>query len=107
MLLDVRTYTTRPGTLRKHLELYAAHGFEVQRRHLGDPLVYMIAESGRQNSYMHIWVYDSAADRSARRALLQADPEWTAYLARSAEAGYLVSQENQLMSPAFFAPLRR
>jgi hypothetical protein len=31
MLLDVRTYTCRPGTIAKHLDLYAVKGFAPQR----------------------------------------------------------------------------
>ena len=65
MLLDVRTYTCRPGTIKKHLALYAEHGFAIQSRHLGKPLAYAQIETGNVNSYMHIWVYDSAADREA------------------------------------------
>ncbi|MGY8524766.1 NIPSNAP family protein [Paracidovorax citrulli] len=105
MLYDVRTYTCRPGTIKKHLALYAEHGFAVQRRHLGEPLAYMQTETGNVNSYMHIWVYDSAADREARRQALQNDPDWRDYLKLSAEAGYLISQENRLMTPVpFFKP---
>ena len=105
MLYDVRTYTCRAGTIRKHLALYAEHGYAVQSRHLGKPLAYLQTETGNVNSYMHIWVYASAADREARRQALQKDPEWTNYLTRSAEAGFLISQENRLMTPtAFFQP---
>lgn len=105
MLYDVRTYTCRAGTIKKHLALYAEHGYEVQSRHLGKPLAYMQTETGNVNSYMHIWVYDSAADRDAKRRALQQDPAWAGYLARSADAGYLVSQENRLMTPtSFFKP---
>lgn len=105
MLYDVRTYTCRAGTLRKHLALYAEHGYAVQSHHLGQPLAYMQTETGDVNSYMHIWVYRDAADREARRRALQQDPAWSAYLARSAEAGYLVRQENRLMTPtSFFQP---
>lgn len=105
MLYDVRTYTCRAGTIRKHLALYAEHGYEVQSRHLGKPLAYMQTETGDVNSYMHIWVYDSAADREAKRQALQKDPAWAGYLAKSADAGYLISQENRLMTPtAFFQP---
>lgn len=54
---------------------------------------------------MHIWVYDSAADREAKRQALQKDPDWAGYLKISAEAAYLISQENQLMTPvSFFKP---
>lgn len=107
MLLDHRTYTCRPGTIKKHLELYEQLGFSPQRRHLGEPLAYLLTETGDVNSYVHIWVYEDAADRAKKRAAMQADPEWQAYLAKSAEAGYLLKQENKLMTPAWFAPLQR
>ena len=51
---------------------------------------------------MHIWVFEDAADRAQKRAKMQADPEWQAYLAKSAEAGYLVSQTNTILTPAPF-----
>lgn len=105
MLFDVRTYTCRPGTIKKHLALYAEHGYAIQSRHLGKPLAYMQTETGDVNSYMHIWVYDSAADREAKRQALQKDPAWSDYLKMSAEAGYLTSQENRLMTlVSFFKP---
>ena len=105
MLYDVRTYACRPGTLKKHQALYREHGFEVQKRHLGDPLVYLLTETGDVNSYMHIWVYQDAADREARRAAMMRDAQWLAYLEKSADAGYLIRQENRLMVAApFFQP---
>ena len=107
MLLDHRTYTCRPGTLPKQLELYREHGVEVQKRHLGEPLAYLVTETGELNTYGHIWVYEDAGDRARRRAAMQADPDWQAFLRKSAEVGYLIRQENRLMTPAPFAPLRR
>ena len=105
MLYDVRTYTCRPGTIKKHLALYAEHGFAVQSRHLGKPLAYMQTETGNVNSYTHIWAYDTAADREAKRQPLQKDPAWADYQRQSPEAGYLISQENRLMTPvSFFQP---
>ena len=104
MLLDHRTYTCRPGTIAKHLKLYAEHGFPVQRKHLGDPVVYAVTETGNVNSYVHIWRFRDAADRAARRAAMKQDPAWQAYLQKSAEAGYLVSQVNSLLTPTAFFP---
>lgn len=105
MLYDVRTYTCRAGTIRKHLALYAEHGYAVQSRHLGKPLAYLQTETGNVNSYLHIWVYQDAADREARRKALQQDPEWANYLSKSAEAGFLISQQNTLMTEVpFFQP---
>ncbi|MGB0084506.1 MAG: NIPSNAP family protein [Rhodomicrobiaceae bacterium] len=105
MLFDVRTYTCRPGTVKLHLALYEKEGFPVQLRHLGKPLLYGVTESGPLNSYVHIWVFASAQDRTVRRDAMAQDPEWIAYLKRSREAGYLVAQENRLVVPAPFFSL--
>lgn len=105
MLIDMRTYTCRPGTLKAHLALYEKEGWATQCRHLGEPVLYAVTETGPQNSYVHAWAYASAEDRATRRAAMQADPAWQAFLQRSTEAGYLVSQENRLLTPtSFFRP---
>ncbi len=105
MLYDVRTYVCRPGTIKAHLALYEQYGFEAQKRHLGEPVAYMQTETGNVNSYIHIWLYKDAHDRAQRRAAMQADPDWAAYVKRSGEAGYLQSQNNQLMTAvSFFKP---
>ena len=102
MLYDHRTYICRPGTINKHLELYKAHGMEPQTRNLGQPLMYATTETGNPNAYIHIWAYKDAADRATRRAAMQADPDWQEYLRISAEAGYLESQLNTLLTPVDF-----
>jgi len=107
MLLDHRTYTVRPGTMALALKLYEEEGLKAQQRHLGKPLAYLVTESGELNTYVHIWVYRDAADRAAKRAAMQADPEWQRYLQKTREAGYLVKQANKLMTPASFAPIER
>ena len=107
MLIDHRTYTLRPGTMAKHLAIYEEYGLKPQRRHLGEPLAYLITESGELNTYVHIWSYQDAADRATKRAAMQADPDWQMYLQKSGEAGYLIKQENKLMTPAPFAPIKR
>jgi NIPSNAP protein len=107
MLLDHRTYTVRVGTLKKQLALYEKHGLAVQKRHFGEPLAWLVSETGDVNTYVHIWMYEDAADRNRKRAALFNDPEWLAYIERSAEAGYVIKQESKLMSVAPFAPIRR
>ncbi|MSP46309.1 MAG: NIPSNAP family protein [Xanthobacteraceae bacterium] len=107
MLLDHRTYTVRVGTLRKQLALYEKHGLTVQKRHLGEPLAWLVSETGDVNTYVHIWVSEDANDRNRRREALYKDPEWLTYIAMNAEAGYLIKQESRLMSPAPFAPIKR
>ena len=107
MLVDHRTYTVRPGTIRKQLALYEKHGLAPQKRHFGEPLAYLVTETGDVNTYVHIWVYEDAADRARKRAALMADPEWLAYLEMNAEAGFLLKQENKLMTDVAFAPIKR
>lgn len=105
MIFDHRTYTCRPGTIKRHMALYEEHGWAAQTRHLGRPVLYGAVETGDVNNYVHVWAYADAADRAAKRAALQADPDWQAYLKLSAEAGYLVAQVNTILTPApFFEP---
>jgi hypothetical protein len=102
MLFDVRTYTCRPGTIKAQMALYEAEGMTPQKRHLGEPLFYGLCESGNPNQYLHIWVYENAGDRESKRAAMQADPDWQAFLAKSSEKGYLAAQDNKLFVNAPF-----
>ena len=105
MLLDIRTYRCKPATLKAHMELYEKMGKVPQTRHLGEPLAYLVTETGNANEYVHIWVYENAGDREAKRAALWADEEWLAYTRASAELGALESQTNKLMTCVSFCPM--
>jgi hypothetical protein len=107
VLVDHRYYHIKPGMTGAHLDLYEKHGFAAQTRHLGRPLAYMYTESGEVNTLVHIWCYENAADRAAKRAAMWKDPEWVGYTKQLAESGYLVAQRNNLMIPAKFAPIKR
>ena len=107
MLVDHRTYTVKPGTMAKQMALYQEYGLKAQKRHLGEPLAYLITESGEVNTYIHIGVYKDAAARAATRAAMQADPEWQVFMQKNAEAGYLIAQRNNLMNDVPFAPIVR
>ena len=60
--------------------------------------------TGNPNQYVHIWVYDSAADRETKRKAMSADPDWIKYTQESAKFGGLANQENKLMTPVGFFP---
>ena len=104
MLVDVRSYRCRPGTINAHLALYEEYGLAPQYRCLGTPLAFLRGESGDPNEYVHIWVYENAGDREAKRAKLWSDPDWLAYVQKSAELGALERQKNKLMVPTNFCP---
>ena len=94
MLLDVRTYRCKPGTINAHLELYEKMGKPPQFRCLGEPLAYLKTETGDPNEYVHIWVYENAGDREAKRAARQQLPTATAaYIDRKIPYYELLSDE--------------
>jgi NIPSNAP len=107
VLIDHRYYRIKPGMVPAHLDIYEKHGFAAQSRHLGKPFAYLFTESGEVNTLVHMWLYDDVADRAKKRAAMAADPEWQNYLRLNNEAGYVVSQQNNLMLPTNFAPIKR
>jgi hypothetical protein len=107
VLIDHRYYRIKPGMVPAHLDIYEKHGFAAQSRHLGKPFAYLFTESGEVNTLVHMWLYDDVADRAKKRAAMAADPEWQNYLRLNNEAGYVVSQQNNLMLPTSFAPIKR
>jgi hypothetical protein len=103
MLIDLRTYRVRPFTLHKQLALFREHGLPVLKKYVGEPLGVFLPLDGDPNSYVHIWVYESFDDRQRRRALMDQDPAWHAFLERAAAAGYLVQQDSRLMTASDIA----
>lgn len=104
MILDHRTYRLRVGALPEYLVLYEKEGYAAQSRHLGAPVGWFYTEIGPLNQVVHIWKYDDLADRDRKRAGLQADPEWQAFVAKAAP--YIEHMENKILRPAPFSPLR-
>ena len=107
MLIDHRTYRVRPLTLHKQLALFNEHGFPVLKKYIGEPLGIFLPIDGDTNSYIHIWVFENYEDRARRRALMEKDAAWHAFLEKSASAGYLVHQESRLMTPSQLADVPR
>ena len=104
MIVDVRSYTAHPGKLPGYFAEYAAEGFPVQTRHLGQPLGYYGVEIGTMNTAIHLWGYNDIAERQAKRDKLIQDPAWQAWLGKS--AGIFASQQNNIMKPAPFYPIQ-
>lgn len=105
MIFDLRTYTLRTGSIPGFLALYEEQGLPVQSRHLGSPAGYFTTEVGELNQVVHLWKYQSMADREQRRAALEADPAWHAYRAHPDNAGVVLNQHNQILRSAPFSRL--
>ena len=103
MIVEMREYTLRAGTVTAYLELYEREGLAIQREILGHLVGYYTTEVGPAvNQVVHLWAYESFEDRLERRERLAKDPGWQAYLQKMRPM--LVAQCNRLLAPApFFA----
>ncbi len=106
MIVDLRIYTTRPNKTAEFVALYEAEAWPLQQKHLGRCLGWFVTAEGPLNQVVHLWAYESQADREARRAAMAADPAWGAYLRKAGELGLLVAQENRLLRPTDFSPIK-
>jgi hypothetical protein len=104
MIVDERTYTLHPGKLREWMALYEKEGLPVQSRILGRLVGFFVTEVGTLNQIVHLWAYDSFAERERRRAEMAADPQWQGYLAKVGPL--LQKMENRILTPLPFSPLK-
>lgn len=106
MIVDHRTYSIRPGKVKLWLENYEKYALPIQQRHLGNLLGFFVIEIGPLNQIVFMWGYEDLGDREHRRATMEVDPDWLAYLAKSAEIGALLAQENKILKPTSFSPIK-
>jgi hypothetical protein len=104
MIVEERTYTVKPGTVQQYYADYDPRGLEIQKRILGNLIGYFHTEIGELNQIVHLWGYDSLAEREKRRAAMAADPDWQAYLRQSPDI--IVKMETRILVPAPFSPIR-
>lgn len=106
MIVDHRTYTMHPLKLQPWLDLYETWGLPVQKRHLGELIGFFVTEIGTLNQVVHLWSFASLEDRQRRRAAMAQDPDWHDFLKRNAELAALAHQENKILVPAAFSPIK-
>ena len=106
MIVDHRTYDMHPGKGSAWLDAYRDVGLAVQRRHLGQLLMFATTEVGPINQAVFMWAYESIGDRERRRAGMEQDPGWAAFRLRHQPFLALKQQTNQLLEPTPFSPVR-
>ena len=106
MIVDLRIYTCRPNKLAEFVKLYEDKAWPLQKQYLGNCLGWYTTVEGALNTVVHLWGYDSQADREARRNALAADPAWGDYLAEAGRRDLLVAMENRILKPTTFSPAR-
>jgi hypothetical protein len=104
MIVEERTYHTVTGKLNEVVRMYAEEGTEIQQRHLGDLVGAFTVDIGDLSSIVHLWSYDSLAERERRRAELQKDPAWQDFLKRLQPLLHV--QKNRILVPTAYSPLK-
>lgn len=104
MIVEMRTYTVTPGRAAEFVNLYETQALELQKKYLGELLGFYVTEIGPLNQVVHLWRYESLADRETRRAKLETDPAWAKYRVASRELDVLTQQESKILKPTSFSP---
>ncbi len=105
MIFDLRIYTLHNAKFAAWLKLYEQEGHATQVKHCGEPVFYATTEVGTLNQVVHVWKYESQADREKRRNALMADPAFQAYLEKSRALGAHQHQECRVLKSTSFSPL--
>lgn len=98
MLLEMRTYTLRPGTQAEYWQHYRDGGAACQAPVRDNLVGYFVTEIGPLNRVVHLWRWADLAQRAERRGAMAAKPEWQAHLARIRPL--MTDQETALLLPA-------
>ena len=80
MIAELRTYTLKPLRARDFLALYERAALPLQKKYLGHLVGFFVSEVGPLNQVVHLWAFDSLAERERRRKEMEQDPAWPAYL---------------------------
>ncbi|WP_458094722.1 NIPSNAP family protein [Roseomonas sp. WA12] len=102
MIVDLRIYTCQPNRMAEFVKLYETMAWPLQKKYLGRCLGWYTTLEGPLNRVVHLWGYDSQADREQRRTAIAQDPGFQAYLAKVAELGVLQEMENRIVAPTAF-----
>jgi hypothetical protein len=87
----------------EYLVRYETHALPLQQKHLGRLVGFFVTDIGPLNQVLHIWAYDSLAQREHCRAAMEADPAWEAF--KHINRGSFVQQDVKILRPTRFSPL--
>ena len=104
MIVEQRDYHVTTGKLNELVALYETEGIELQQRYLGNLLGVFTTDIGALSTYTSMWGYESFAEREERRAQLQADDAWKAFLAKIQPL--IHTQRSRILVPTAFSPLK-
>jgi len=104
VILEQRDYHVYTGRLAELVRLYESEGIAVQQEILGGFVGAFTTDIGALSTYTSMWRYDNYGEREQRRARLQADERWQAFLPKIQPL--IHTQQNRILVPTPFSPLR-
>jgi hypothetical protein len=104
VIVELREYHIFTGKLPEAVRLYETEGTPIQKRILGNLIGFFTVDVGGLSTLVHMWGYESYGERERRRAELQADPEWKAFLGKIQPL--IHTQVNRILVPTSFSPIQ-
>jgi NIPSNAP len=104
VIVEQRDYHVFTGKLNDLVRLYEDEGIAIQEEILGGLIGVFTTDVGALSTYTSMWGYDNFAEREQRRARLQADDRWRAFLGRIQPL--IHTQQNRILVPTAFSPIR-
>ena len=105
MIVEMRTYTIKPLQTAAFLALYERLALPLQKHHLGRLIGFFVSEVGPLNQVVHLWSFDSLAERERRRKEMEADPGFDTYRKALQELDVIQQQETKLLRSVSFSPV--
>ena len=104
MIVELRDYTLVTGKLAEFVKRTEETGIKIQAPILGNLLGWFTSEIGELNHAVHLWGYDSYAERERRRAELYRSKEWLAFL--PTVLPLILEMRTRILIPTSFSPIR-
>ena len=105
MIVEERDYHVTTGKLAELVKLYETEGIELQKSYLGNLIGVFTTDIGALSTYTQpLGIRRASREREERRAKLQADDAWKAFLAKIQPL--IHTQQNRILVPTSFSPLR-
>jgi hypothetical protein len=101
-LYELRWYRSHPGRIAEWIR--EIKGVMPTREKYSKIVGLWQTEMGQLNEAVHLWAYRDLNERAATRARVVQDPEWQAYLGRSAPL--LLEQKAIILNPAPSSPMK-
>jgi hypothetical protein len=102
--VDERTYTITYGQVPQCVALTKKLAKPIIERAGWQLIGYFASVTGTINQVVHLWYWDSHAQREERQGKAVSDPDWAIYQAANGQR--MLKQENRYLVPTGFSPIR-